>query len=385
MVRAAIRTISPFGRTLLVTTAMCWVVGARFGWREMSTMAAALLVLLVLGIVFTIGRLELGSSLRVEPSRVVVGERAAGALTITNRRKRAARSLRIELPVGAAAAVFPVPHLGAGADVEELFVVPTNRRAVIPVGPVASVQGDALGLFRRKREWSHVEEIYVHPETVVLSTLAAGLLRDLEGQTTRHLSPSDVAFHTLRDYVPGDDRRHVHWKSSAKLNKLMVRQYVDTRRSHIAVALSLDLDEYASADEFELAVSCAASVALQAARDEQTLSMFAGDQQLPTVNPKHMLDRFSALEARPGGTGIDECLTLARRSAPDASVAVVCLGSRLSVPDIRRAATRISLNTTTVVLRAALGTEPNYRAVGQSRFVTVPDLTHLNRGLEAVL
>ena len=31
---------------------------------------------------------------------------------------------------------------------------------------------------------------------------------------------SDLAFHALREYVPGDDLRHVHWRSSAKADTL---------------------------------------------------------------------------------------------------------------------------------------------------------------------
>jgi uncharacterized protein (DUF58 family) len=383
--RAAWGGISPLGRTVGAIAVVFWVAGALWGWRELLIVASVAIVLLVIAVAFTLGKLDLRSHIGVEPSRVVVGERAAGALTLHNNRSRAARSLRIELPVGNAVAVYAVPHLAAESEVEELFIVPTNRRAIIPVGPVATVQGDPLGLLRRKRAWSNREEIFVHPLTTGLSTIAAGLIRDLEGQTTKHLSPSDIAFHTLRDYAPGDDRRHVHWKSSAKLGRLMVRQYVDTRRSHIAVLLSLDLDEYASDDEFELAVSCAASVSTQALRDEQTLTLFAGDQQLPTASPKTMLDRFSGLEGRRGHGGIDRCLRLARQASPDASVAVVCLGSRLGVPEIRRAATRVALDTSTLVLRADLEATPSYRVVGSSRFVNVPNLKSLNRGLEQVL
>lgn len=348
-------------------------------------MASISIALLVLGALFTIGKLDLTSQIGVEPSRVVVGDRAAGSLTLHNNRGRAARSLRVELPVGKASAVFAVPRLGAGEEVDELFVVPTTRRAIIPVGPVSTVQGDPLGLFRRSRTWSAREEIYVHPITTGLSTIASGLIRDLEGQTTPHLSPSDIAFHTLRDYVPGDDRRHVHWKSSAKNGRLLVRQYVDTRRSHLAVLLSVDMDEYASDDEFELAVSFAASVATQALRDEQTLSLFVGDQQFPTVNARHMLDLFSGIEGRRGGAGIDRCLRKARNDAPDASVVVVCLGSTLGVPEFRKAAARIAMNTSTLVLRADLEASSSYRVVGNSRFVSVPDLRLLNRGIQQVL
>ena len=67
------------------------------------------------------------------------------------------------------------------------------------------MQGDPLGLFRRVRTWSEVEEIFVHPRTVPLPPTVMGLLRDMEGQPTLELSPSDVAFHALREYAPGDE------------------------------------------------------------------------------------------------------------------------------------------------------------------------------------
>ena len=51
---------------------------------------------------------------------------------------------------------------------------------------------------------------------------------------------SDLAFHALREYQPGDDRRYVHWRSSAKHGRLLVRQFLDTRRSHLAVVVDTD-------------------------------------------------------------------------------------------------------------------------------------------------
>jgi uncharacterized protein (DUF58 family) len=306
-------------------------------------------------------------------------------MEITNRRNRAARGLRIELPVGRALAVFAEPILRGGESTDELFLVPTRRRAVIPVGPLSTVQGDPLGLLRRTQQWTDIEEIYVHPKTVGLSTIGAGLIRDLEGQTTSALSPSDVAFHTLREYVFGDDLRHVHWKSSAKIGDLMVRQYNDTRRSHVAVLVSIDPDEYADEEEFELGISCAASVAIQAIRDDQTLTVIAGGEQLPTVNPTRLLDRFSAIEAQPGVGGIADTMKVARRLAAGASVGVVCVGSLPEIPDIRRATSRAALEVDTVVLRAAVESTSGYRTLGTSTFVDVPELDALRRGLAAVV
>ena len=383
-VRAALSIVTPLGWTVFVLGVVCWAAGLWWGWREAMVFAGVALVLLLLAITFTIGRIDLSATIGVEPARVVVGDRAAGELTVTNRRRRAARSLRLELPVGKALAVFDQHVLKGEESTDELFVVPTNKRAIIPVGPLTSVQGDPLGLLRRTQVWSGIEEIYVHPKTTVLSTIAAGQIRDLEGQTTNALSSSDIAFHTLREYVRGDDLRHVHWKSSAKIGELMIRQYNDTRRSHIAVLVSTDPDEFESDDEFELGISCAASVAMQALRDEQTLTVIAGGTQFPAISPNRLLDHFSGIEGVSGQGGIEDALKVARRIAADASVAVLCIGSRLDVPEIRRATSRAALEMNSVVLRAALGSEPGYRTIGTSRFVNVPGLDGLNRGLAAV-
>ena len=129
---------------------------------------------------------------------------------------------------------------------EDLFTIPTARRAVIVVGPVRSVRADPLHLLRRQVLWTEPEDLFVHPRTVALAGSAAGFIRDLEGMPTTELSSADVSFHALRDYVPGDDRRHIHWKTTARTNKLMVRQFEETRRAHLAISLSINTDEYAS-------------------------------------------------------------------------------------------------------------------------------------------
>ena len=57
---------------------------------------------------------------------------------------------------------------------------------------------------------------------------------------------SDLAFHALREYQPGDDRRYIHWRSSAKAGRLLVRQFLDTRRSHVTVIVDPDPEQYRS-------------------------------------------------------------------------------------------------------------------------------------------
>lgn len=389
-IRQAVDSIAPLGWAVIGLAAVTAVAAGRLGWDELEIIAASAIALLGLAALFSIGRLELAPEISVTPTRVVVGERASGRLSVRNRRNRAVRSIRIELPVGGAVAAYSVGKLAAQESMEELFVVPTQRRAVLPVGPITSVQGDPLGLFRRTRTWGIQEEIFIHPRTVAVGALASGLIRDMEGQPTNELSPSDIAFHALREYVPGDDRRHIHWKSTAKIGKFMVRQYVDTRRSHVAVALSVDLSDYADEDEFELGVSCAASIALQALREGQTLSVFVGAEQLPTVNSRALLDRFSAIEIRPSlsiGARTDRDAAAAilklRSQAAEASVAVVCAGSGASPEQLRRATAWLPTEMASTVLRAAHGEESGFYRVGTTQVVNIPDLESLPIGLRA--
>ena len=74
------------------------------------------------------------------------------------------------------------------------------------------------------------------------------------------MSPQgSVTFHRLREYVIGDDLRKVHWPSTARLGKLVVRQYVDTAQPYTVVLVDLRPEVY-SPDSFEEAIDVAASV-----------------------------------------------------------------------------------------------------------------------------
>ena len=371
------------GRVVALIGVFSWLVGAWFGWKEFAIVAGVCVVALALGCLALIGSTRLETELEVSPPRVVVGERAGGSLVVVNAARRRSRALRVELPVGRGIARFDFPALGVGDSHDELFVVPTHRRAIIPVGPVTTVRGDALGLVRRTHEWSDRKEIVVHPRTVRLEALTAGLIRDLEGHTTNHLSNADIAFHTLRDYVPGDDRRHVHWKTSAKLGALMVRQYVDTRRSHICVALPLDPACYVDDEEFELSVSAVASVAVQALRDEQTVTVVVGGRVRDAAAPTDLLDLLSAVTIEPDQS-LDQTFAAVRRHASEASITVVTTGTGVATSDVRRSATRLSADTRLVVLRCRPDAPETYRFIGTSYVIELGSLAGLRRGLSTV-
>jgi len=248
-----------------------------------------------------VGRSTVEIVVSLSPSRLVAGEPSAGEITIRNRSTRRAAAGRVELPIGTAVAEFDLPSLLPGQRASDLFVIPTERRGVIPVGPATVVRGDPLGLLRRAAASSEASELIVHPRTVALEPFGSGLLRDLEGLTSKDLTSSDLAFHALREYSPGDDRRFVHWRSSAKAGQLLVRQFLETRRSTLCVVVDGAEGGYGSPSEFETALEVAGSVALRACADDLPAVVAAGDQRHRPSSPRCPRPcRARDAERRPG-------------------------------------------------------------------------------------
>lgn len=380
------------GLVLLVAAPVAAALGWWLGWAEFLLLGAALAALVVVAAPFVLGRSRYRVSVEISQARVVVGQPAVGTLLVAHPGTgRAVLPVRMQLPVGSGRATVPIPMLRAGQVHEETFVVPTHRRAVISVGPVRSVRGDALGLLRREVVWTDPQEIYVHPRTVALYESAPGRVRDLEGQPIRELSSSDVAFHALRPYEPGDDRRHIHWRSSARTGTLMVRQFEQTRRSHLAIALSLAAADFDAADdaaEFETGVCAVASLAVQSFRAERPVTVVAGGAPLSTRGARPLLDALSAVQTSEHEGAESGLLGSTRellRRAPGASMAVLVCGRHPDPATLRRAGNFFGLDVRTVAVRVDASADgPGLRRIGGLSVITVPELDDLARALRAV-
>jgi hypothetical protein len=376
---------STLGWLTLAAAVVGWLVGARLGWREGGYAAAALLALLACSALLVIGRTTLAVTLRVEPQRVIAGESAIAEVTVSNTGKGPVLPVPLDVPTGETITRFNLPALRPGGTHDDLVRLPSTRRGVYVIGPAKTLRGDPFGLVRREVTWTESIEFFVHPRTVYLDSLGSGLLKDLEGQTSNDVSMSDLAFHTLREYAPGDDRRHIHWLSSAKrsgasnVDQFMVRQFLDTRRSHIGVLVDCHEAAYATPDEFEVAVAAGASVAARALRDELDVTEASG--QFLLVRPKRhvALDLFSRAELTT--ETIDSVAARMSRRSTNVSALILVTGSSCDILTLRRAGAQFSTDVTTVVLKTDLGADMTLRRSGGLTVITLPSLADLPRAL----
>ncbi|MEO8527529.1 MAG: DUF58 domain-containing protein [Pseudolysinimonas sp.] len=374
--------IAPAGWFALLLAVASFIAGFTLGWQELTFVAITILVGFLVCAFFLIGRSTYEVRIELSPPRVVTGERALGRLSILNNGARSLLPSRMELPVGTGLAEFSIPALKAGEEHEELFAVPTQRRAVIVAGPAISVRGDSLGMLRRAVRWTDPVDLFVHPLTTPLAPSAAGLVRDLEGQVTKKITDNDLSFHALRAYQPGDDRRNVHWRTSARTGQLMVRQFEETRRSQLTIVQSEFVDYYRSAEEFEVAVSVAASIGVQVIRDGTAINVVTETRRLHTHSPIALLDDSCRLDLigrrHPSARAFVRDVT---RRLPTPSVLMIVAGSGMTTADYRTIELLFPGDTAMVAFRIAAGESPSLKPVGGLLVATIGALADLPKVL----
>lgn len=386
--------ITPLGWSILVAVPVTLVTGYLLGWIELVVAGFALVALIVIAFIYLIGRSAISIELRVPHSRVVAGDRAVGAVVVSNPSRRRTFGVTVEVPVGSGLAEAALPGLARGSTFTHEFAVPTLRRGVVPVGPVRTVRADPIGIVRRELVWTDVAEVFVHPRTISIPSMSTGFIRDLEGNPTRDLSNNDVSFHALREYSPGDERRYIHWKSTARTGTLMVRQFEETRRSHLVIALSLASSDYASDEEFEMAVSVAGSLGARAIRDARTVTVVASEvtpqfakrkvfavRLLSTLTRTRLLDDLSAVEQVETALPITDVARVTGEQASGVSVAFLVCGSGATPQELRAASTKFSADVDVVAVVCNPDRPPGLRRVAGLSVLNIGFLEDLQKSL----
>ncbi|RKT74462.1 uncharacterized protein (DUF58 family) [Saccharothrix variisporea] len=289
---------------------------------------------------------------RVVAERVTVGEPALGELVVRNTGRFAVPELLVVDRVGDQPVEVPVGRVRAGGRRQVPYRLPTHRRGRLVIGPFLVGRRDPLGLFHRAQPHGGTDVLWVHPRVFPANQVPVGTVPDYEGRAEA-VKAGTTAFAALRDYVPGDDPRRIHWRSTARVGRLVVRDSVDTMEPTATVVLDTRSSVF-DPDSFEHAVEVAASVAqatLDAGRSAGVDVRVVGEPVDPADSGvTEMLDRLAAAalipdsdplrlveevdQARPGAalvvvTGADDELVTAalaerrRRFAPIVVLRVV--------------------------------------------------------------
>ena len=377
--------LTPVGWAVIAAMVAGTVAALAFGWLEGFIVGVMGLVALVVAVASVASPSPLSVSLRMKNDRIVAGQVAVGRVRVVNESGRRSGSTLVEVTIGRGSGEFLVPPISGNGTWNESFSVMTKRRGVINVGPARTVRMDGLGLLRRVRSWDDPILVHVHPPTVRFSFDATGMQMDVEGVASEKLTSSDVSFHALRDYEPGDDRRAVHWPSTARFGRLIVRQFEETHRSHHMVLLDTRVDAW-DRRSFETAVSVAASLALAGSGEARTVSMHTADEWIPTGSPMAMLDALSEMETstRSEFAGIVRRCIMERGGI---SVLSIVVGAGVDDEEAARLANIAPVDVIVSVIRVVPGRSRRRRKITRGVIIDCPSLEDLpmlvSRGVNA--
>ena len=117
-----------------------------------------------------------------------------------------------------------------------------SRRGQFSLGPMTIFSGDPFGLFQFPRQIDAVSSIIVYPPTVPIYRFATPIGTLSGGEAVRqrtHTVTTNAA--GIRDYQPGDSFNRIHWRSSARKNRLLVKEFELDPLADVWVMLDLSL------------------------------------------------------------------------------------------------------------------------------------------------
>jgi uncharacterized protein (DUF58 family) len=230
------------------------------------------------------------------PDRVERGRPAVVTLRVRNPSARRQPGFTAVDRVGSAAMTIAVAPLAANAEPVYQNVLPTQRRGRHQVGPLTLHRTDALGLGHRQLSLGETETLWVYPRTHPVRAVAGARPRHHhEGAITERSPRGSLDIREVREYVPGDEVRHLHWKATARTGRLMIRDYADPDQPRFTVLL--DNRRELPEREFEELVELAASLVVAAANaDHRCRLITSGGVDINTTAVRRLLDELCVLD-----------------------------------------------------------------------------------------
>lgn len=246
-----------------IAFALATFVGALLtGYPELFVLTAGLVAAMAVALLWVLRRPDLDIARQVKPDRARRHDVALVQLEVRNEARWPSPPSEVAEPCGRFETVHVrLPRLAFGRTATFTYRLPTAERAAYDIGPVELSRADPFGLMRTAQRRGDATRFWVHPTIHALAGVAPGTARSLEGPDRDHVPHGSVTFHALREYVIGDDLRHVHWRSSARLGELMVREHVDTSLPDTTLVVDTRRGAHLDAG-FEEAMEAAGSIAV---------------------------------------------------------------------------------------------------------------------------
>jgi uncharacterized protein (DUF58 family) len=300
--KPATRLLLWLGAWLALAVPAClWPAQWLPGWAVMGCALAALALVDAL-----LGRRLPGPGIeRVLPPVLPIGAWTQVKLRVVNRSALGQR-LRVFDGVPPTMDLRHLPQdltLAAGASAELQYAVSPRKRGPFRFAPASLLLASPLGLWWFRRDLGAAQEVRVFPNFAPVkkyAVLAMSHRLQQLGIHHRRRRGEGSEFHQLRDYRTGDSLRQLDWKATARMRRLISRDYQDEQDQQVVCLLDCGrrmraLDGRLS--QFDHTLTAMLLLAYVALREGDAVGLltFAGPERwLPPRRTRGALDRLMA-------------------------------------------------------------------------------------------
>jgi uncharacterized protein (DUF58 family) len=258
---------------------------------------------------------------RKVPQTVCAGDLLVASISLSNTRRKVGswavvveEQIRRETDHGPEETIRPAvlfPYVPAGQSHKGVYRGRLAQRGRYRLGPLRLSTRFPLGLLSRTITLGQTDTLIVFPLlgelTQLWTTRHQESIAGTHRRERRHGAEGD--FYGVRQWRTGDSRRWIHWRSSARLDKLVVCQFEQPRNRNVAVLVDLwqpQQPEPQHLENVELAVSFAATVVTDLCRKggSNLLLGTTGSPPRCTGGPaspallQHAMQRLAVVEAQ---------------------------------------------------------------------------------------
>lgn len=273
--RAALGGLTTRGRCLLAAGIAAAGCALALGQKDLLRVAILLFALPIISVAMVARtRFRIACSRELVPNAIVIGETAQVRLNLHNVSLLPTAVLLLEddLPFALGGRPrFTVDRLPANGSRLVQYSVHSARRGRFSVGPLRLRLTDPFGLVELTRSFSARDLLRVAPAVEALPVIKLGGTWSMGRGSSddRSVATRGDNDATTREYRHGDDLRRVHWRSTARVGKLMVRREERPWRARAILLLDTRVDAHRGdgpESSFEWAVSAVASIGVHLIR-----------------------------------------------------------------------------------------------------------------------
>ncbi|MEO7996770.1 MAG: DUF58 domain-containing protein [Gemmatimonadaceae bacterium] len=225
---------------LLSAAALLWLLPGKVGIFAGATALAIVGVAIAIDFLIVPARASVDVQ-REFPRNVGIGDIVSGDYVITNRNSRLVTlELYDQFPFAARGGVVKTQITLAPQSEQRIQVEATGHtRGAAPLGPVGIRVSTKLGLVSASYTIPLADEVRVVPSMTGVRRyrlLAMQQRLNTIGVRVLRRKGGGQSFANLREYVRGDDPRHIDWKATSKKDKLITREF-SVERSQTVITL----------------------------------------------------------------------------------------------------------------------------------------------------